>query len=204
MSRALDPEEEAVWLEAVDFCSMLDAVAGNPLVRLTFDDGNASDVEFALGELTRRGLRATFFVVADRIGAPGFLSKADLLELVDAGMDVGSHGYRHRSWRETTDEELAEELVAARDVIADAIGGPVTEAACPFGAYDARVLRALRAAGYNRVFTSDGGSAQPTSWQQPRTTLSRGSDASVVARILNEHPGAEAVRFAKRFVKAHR
>ncbi|HKN93582.1 MAG TPA: polysaccharide deacetylase family protein [Thermoleophilaceae bacterium] len=204
MSRAVEPEEEAVWLEAHDFSSVLDAIAGNPSVRLTFDDGNYSDVEFALGELTRRGLQATFFVVAGRIGAPGFLSKTDLLQLVDAGMNVGSHGYRHRSWRQTTDDELAEELVTARDAIADATGRPVTEAACPFGAYDARVLRALRLAGYSRVFTSDGGAARPDSWLQPRTTLSRGSNASSVARILRERSGADAVRFAKRFVKAHR
>ena len=42
-----------------------------PGVRISFDDGNASDIELALPRLEERGLRATFFVLAGRLDEPG-------------------------------------------------------------------------------------------------------------------------------------
>ena len=47
----------------------------------------------------------------------------------------------HRPWRELGDSALHEELVDAKRILEDVVGRPVTEAACPFGSYDRRVLR---------------------------------------------------------------
>jgi len=71
--RALARDEGKVWLSNEGFVALLDAVAERDDVRLTFDDGNASDVEHALPALRARGLRATFFVVAGRLGTSGFI-----------------------------------------------------------------------------------------------------------------------------------
>ena len=82
------------------FCSILDDVPRvcrdwRRPIEITFDDGNASDVEVALPALRERGLAATFFVCAGRIGEPGYLDADQLRELADAGMSVGSHGWDH-------------------------------------------------------------------------------------------------------------
>ena len=42
-------------------------------MRISFDDGNASDLEIGLPALLERGLTATFFVLAGRLGRPGSL-----------------------------------------------------------------------------------------------------------------------------------
>ena len=87
-------------------------------------------------------------------------------------MTIGCHGMRHRAWRGLDDAALREELVDAK---ADARGAssarPVTQAACPFGSYDRRVLRALRGAGYRHVYTSDRGTAAPGDWLQARNSV---------------------------------
>jgi peptidoglycan/xylan/chitin deacetylase (PgdA/CDA1 family) len=145
-------------------------VADRPDVVITFDDGNRSDLEIGVPALRARGLSATFFVVAGRLGTPGFLSGEDVRTLLAEGMAVGCHGMRHRPWRGLDDAALEEELVTAKAQIESAAGGPVTLAACPFGAYDRRSLRALRRAGYERVYTSDRGPARPEEWLQARTT----------------------------------
>jgi peptidoglycan/xylan/chitin deacetylase (PgdA/CDA1 family) len=139
--------------------------------RITFDDGNYSDVSHALPELAARGMTARFFVVAGRLGEAGFLSRADVRELARSGMKIGCHGMEHRSWRGMTSAEVRRELHIARAVIEDASQTEVLSAACPFGDYDRRVLRHLRAAGYTAVFTSDGGIARSGAWLQPRTTI---------------------------------
>src|SRR3954465_15432825 len=115
--RRLDPGESDVWVTREQFLAHLDAAAARDDVRITFDDGNASDVEHALPALRERGLRATFFVVADRIGVPGFLDAGALRELTEAGMAVGCHGMRHRRWAGLDDSSLREELVDARGII---------------------------------------------------------------------------------------
>jgi peptidoglycan/xylan/chitin deacetylase (PgdA/CDA1 family) len=153
------------WLEAI-----LDALPGTG-VTLAFDDGNASDLRLALPALAERGITARFFPLTGRIDTPGYLSASDILELARAGMRIGSHGCDHRAWRTLTDSELHEELTVSKRTLAEIVGADVEEAACPFGSYDRRVLRALRDAGYRAAFTSDGGTGKAGSWPTPRTTV---------------------------------
>ena len=169
--RELEPGEGRYWISVHAFLAMLDVLAPRPGVRISFDDGNSSDVDVALEALRARGLSATFFVVAGRLGAPGSLDAHDLRELDRAGMTIGTHGMDHRPWRRLAPADLERELVAARARIADAVGHPVGEAALPLGAYDRRVLRALRRLGYEKVYTSDRRVARATDWLQPRFSV---------------------------------
>jgi len=57
-SRSLDPGEDRTWVTLKQFEQVLDAAAGRPEVQITFDDGNASDIEIALPRLLQRGLSA--------------------------------------------------------------------------------------------------------------------------------------------------
>src|SRR5689334_16744292 len=83
--RLLDPGEDLTWVSTEQFVSVLNATVDRPDVRITFDDGNRSDVEIALPRLMERGLRATFFILAGRLGEAGRLDSADLKELVGSG-----------------------------------------------------------------------------------------------------------------------
>ncbi len=202
---AVGAAERDVWVSAAEFHDALAAIDALDAATVSFDDGNASDLEVALPTLLDRGLTATFFVVADRLGAPGYLGAADLLALREAGMAIGLHGRSHRPWRGLADADLDDEIIGARETLEAALGAPVSEAACPFGAYDRRVLGRLRRAGYTRVFTSDGGRAAPGAWLQARNTLRAGTDAAAVARIAAAGgPARHTVRRAKTLAKSLR
>lgn len=205
-TRPLEPGEEKVWIDTSLFTRVLDAVADRRDVRISFDDGNSSDVEVALPLLSERGLSATFFVLAGRIGQDGFLSESDVHRLVGAGMTVGNHGMHHRDWRRLKAGEVVEELDAARRRLQEVSGQPVTQAAIPFGRYDRGVLRALRTRGYAHAFTSDGGAARSHEWLQSRTSLQRTDGPAEVQRILSpvESPVTTAIRNGKRAVKRWR
>jgi peptidoglycan/xylan/chitin deacetylase (PgdA/CDA1 family) len=182
--RPFEPGEEQVWLAPDQFESVLDAINGHTGVRLTFDDGNASDVDYALDELRRRGLVATFFIVAGRLGDHGFVDAAGVRTLVDAGMEIGCHGMRHRRWQQLDERGLEEELSDARQLLAEAAGRPISEASCPFGSYDRRVLRTLRQHGYQRAYTSDEGTTRSDAWLQARNTVTPENARGLIERIL--------------------
>ena len=181
--RELEPDEERYWVEVEQFEELLEVVRRHPSLRLTFDDGNASDAEIALPALERAGLTGSFFVVAGRMGQRGSLRDDQVRELAEAGMTIGNHGLRHRSWRSLDAEALDEELNQARASIADAAGRPVDEASCPFGEYDRRVLRSLRERGFRRVYTVDEGPARADAWLQTRHTI-RATDAPATVERL--------------------
>jgi peptidoglycan/xylan/chitin deacetylase (PgdA/CDA1 family) len=205
-SRELEPDEQKYWVSTAQFDEILGYLAEAPNVQISFDDGNASDATIALPALTAHGLRATFFPVAARIGRTGSIDRDGLRALVRQGMDIGSHGMQHRSWRRLREADLEEELVLARQVIAEESGTAVNTAACPFGAYDRRVLARLRKLGYSRVFTSDACAARPASWLQPRYTVTEDDSPETIRAAVEQHsrPIEAAVSFGKRAVKRWR
>ncbi|WP_270046188.1 polysaccharide deacetylase family protein [Solirubrobacter ginsenosidimutans] len=198
----LEPGEAHVWLSEQRFLAVLDAVGRRDDVRLSFDDSFRSDVDVALPALLDRGLTATFFVLAGRLDHPEHLGASDLQKLNDSGMTVASHGLHHRNWRNLDEGGLAEELDQARNLLTEATGKRVTQASVPFGAYDRRVLSRLRAAGYDHVYTSDGGQANARQWLQPRTSITVTDSVSAIAK---QPASGEAMRIhLKRFVKRWR
>lgn len=182
--RTLEPGEDAYWIGTDLYRSVLDEVADDPRVRISFDDGNTSDIEIGLPGLTERGLEATFFVLAGRLGEPGSLSANEVRELVSQGMRIGSHGMDHRPWRGLDDAALERELVEARLLLREAAGTPVDEAALPLGRYDRGLLQRVRRAGYSRVHTSDRRWARRDGWLQPRFSLRHGDTVESVRQQI--------------------
>lgn len=202
-TRELDPGEDTTWVNVNQFEQVLDAVVGRDDVRLTFDDGNASDVEIALPRLLERGLTAEFFVLAGLLDQPGKLDPDGVRELRKAGMAIGSHGWAHRDWRRLDARQVAEEITEAPEVLAELAGHPVSRVAIPFGSYDRHVLRLLRQAKMTQVYTSDGGRTRPDSWLQARNSLHHDIDAGWVKRVLDGRPSlpVRARKLAARTVK---
>jgi len=185
---SLSPSEERVWITESCFHDLLDFLKTQDNIGLTFDDANESDYQIALPALQAWGLRARFFLVADRIDRPDYLTRAQVLALVAAGMKIGNHGMRHRPWARLSADDLNEELVTSRDAIEQIIGAKVEEAACPFGSYNRRVIRALQQAGYHRAYTSDCGLADSDGFLQARNSIYRTDDLQTVQATISMRP----------------
>jgi peptidoglycan/xylan/chitin deacetylase (PgdA/CDA1 family) len=185
--------ERFFWITQPTLISLLQTVVttrsiSSLPVAITFDDGNESDAAIALPELAKRELRATFFVVAARIGMPHFLDRKALTDLVSAGMEIGTHGMYHRDWRKIDEAALNVEIVDARRRIEDICGIAVTKAAIPFGSYDRRVLRRLRSEPFKHVYTSDGGLAESDAWLMPRQTIDSTLSEDSIKGLVTTYP----------------
>lgn len=135
-------------------------VAGNVRTRavvVTFDDGHESNRTLALPILQKLGARAVFFVTTDFIGKPGFMTAAQVCELADAGMLVGSHGHTHRFLDSLDEAQLREELETSVRILAAATGKSIETISFPGGRFNATTLRVARELGLRRFFTSEVG-----------------------------------------------
>jgi peptidoglycan/xylan/chitin deacetylase (PgdA/CDA1 family) len=186
--RSLEPREARYWITVDAFHRILDAIVGRQDVRISFDDGNASDLDIALGALLERGLVGSFFVVAGRIGSRGSLDSDGLRELSRHGMAIGTHGMDHRPWRRLPPGERERELVVARECIAEAVGRPVDEAAVPLGLYDRRLLADLKRLGYTAVHTSERMAGRDGAWLQPRFSVLANDTVESVERSALTDP----------------
>ena len=183
--------------------AILDAIpevveASGVPIEITFDDGNASDADIALPALVERGLSATFFVCAGRVGAPGYLDGAAMGELISAGMRIGSHGWSHLDWRHVDGPQLDQEIDGARRSLADVTGRAIDEVAIPFGRYDRRVIGHLKRSAFGQVFSSDGGRARSGTWLAPREAYTTAWTATTLSEVAVAQPSPVAA--ARRLV----
>lgn len=202
--REREAGESRYWVPPGLFLRIADLLPENPHVRLTFDDGNSSDLDLAVPALAERGLNAEFFPLAGRLGRPGSLSAAGLRDLRAAGMPIGSHGWDHVSWRTLRGPALRRELWDARAALEAASGGPVHRVALPLGQYDRRLLRTLKGAGVPRVYTSDRFPARAGSWLQARYSVTAGDTLASVLAVIRRRKLADARHVASSLVKRAR
>lgn len=131
---------------------------GRGWVGLTFDDGYADFLAYALPVLQAHGFTATVFPIAGLLGGDNAwdekgprkpLMTAELVrEAASAGMEIGSHGLRHVSLVSASDEELEAEAVESRRILQEVSGQDVGGFCYPYGHVDGRVVDRVRAAGY--------------------------------------------------------
>jgi peptidoglycan/xylan/chitin deacetylase (PgdA/CDA1 family) len=157
------PSKHSYSIEASTFSAHADIIAetlGNeqPEVSpsVTFDDGYASDWEYALPILSARGLRAHFFITVGWTGKiPGYMGWRQVQSLHDAGHVVGTHGWSHALLTHCSAKELDHELNGSRKLLEDKLGIAVTTMSLPGGRYNRLVLAACQEAGYTKVYTSE-------------------------------------------------
>ncbi len=121
---------------------------------ITFDDAFKDFADVAHPALAVRGMAATVFVPAARVGgaehwygadaAPRPLMHwSDIAHLAAAGVEFGSHSMTHPDLTALDDATLAQELDASRTELEDRLGRSIRHFAPPYGRTDPRVRDAI-------------------------------------------------------------
>lgn len=189
-----EPGEARYWVTEDIFLRVLDMVADASHVELSFDDGNISDAEVVLPALRERGMHAMFFALAGRLHDPASLGVAELRELTEAGMRIGSHGWAHVPWRGLSAADEKREWNDSRRALQEASGSIVAAAACPLGRYDRSTLHGAKKAGYRVLYTSDRFPSRPGAWLQARYSVTSDDTVESVMDIVHNRPRLREAR----------
>ena len=153
---------------------------------ITFDDGYKNNYLNALPILEDMKFKAAFFVIAGEMGmkapfkhllwdeaAKDYYRQnpesrlpmkwGEVRELRDLGHDIGSHGMTHRSIGNLHSEEGLKEIARSKEILEEAIAGPVTLFSYPYGAkgyndFNRRTETMLQNVGYAAACTGEIGS----------------------------------------------
>jgi len=120
-------------------------------VVLTFDDGHVSNFTEALPAMVLAGVVGTFYVVAGRIGEGETISWAQMREMSEAGMEIGSHTLTHREPASLSEEELRHELRESKRVLEEGLGQAVVSLSSPTGFFNPHMCRIAREEGYTSL-----------------------------------------------------
>jgi peptidoglycan/xylan/chitin deacetylase (PgdA/CDA1 family) len=162
---------------------------GGPLpkrpVVVSFDDGYLSQYTHARPVLARLGWPGVLNLELRNLGPDG-ITEHQVRALMADGWEVDSHTLTHPDLTTVGDTALRHELAGSRREIRRRFGSRAAEFFCyPAGRYDARVVAAVRAAGYRGATTVDEGlgeRGEPFTLKRVRVN---GSDtaASLLSRL---------------------
>jgi peptidoglycan/xylan/chitin deacetylase (PgdA/CDA1 family) len=182
---------------------------------VTFDDAYAS-VAGVVPTLAKLGVPATVFVCSDfaetgrPLDIPELAAEArvhphelrtmnwdQVLDLVEGGVEIGSHTLSHAHLTQLGDDELGRELRESRERIETQLGRSCRFVAYPYGDDDGRVHRAARDAGYEAGFALPGRLSPLNVHALPRVGL-YGKDGVLRATVKTTPIGRRAIEARSR------
>ncbi len=127
---------------------------------LTFDDGYLDTYQVAFPLLQEFGMKAVVFVLGDRsiktnvwdahlkLPQAPLLSDNHILEMHEAGMEIGAHSMTHIKLTDVKEECAWEEISRARVLLEILLNAPVLSFSYPYGLVNETVKQMVASAGF--------------------------------------------------------
>jgi peptidoglycan/xylan/chitin deacetylase (PgdA/CDA1 family) len=162
---------------------------GRPLparpIVISFDDGYREVADSALPIMQSHGWPGVLNLTVKNLRVSGGLSQWRVRKLIDADWELASHTQTHPDLPSLSGAALTAEVAGSRGILRSRFGVPVDFFCYPAGRYDARVIDAVRRAGYLGATTTVEGLARSNeAYELERIRVSRGQGAQGLAQAL--------------------
>lgn len=126
-------------------------------VVITFDDGYDDNYTYAYPVLKEYGFPATIFVLPDLVDQEGYLTLDQMKEMIQNGIEIGSHTSTHAYLPDLSGEKLMEEIVHSKQKLEAMLHREAGYFAYPSGGFSGEIKRIVREAGYLAACTTNRG-----------------------------------------------
>lgn len=157
------------------------------VVGITFDDGYANNLEWALPVLRRHGFSATCYVVSSQIGGSNFwdhdhgvpaqalMDQPQLQAWVSAGQELGAHTSNHVDLTRVDERTAYREMADCKRDLESQLGVVVRHFCYPYGRYGPELMALARQLGFITATTTERARARPAddAFALPRVPILR-------------------------------
>lgn len=156
-------------------------------VGLTFDDGNYSDLEFALPILEKFGFKALFFPVVNWLENKDYLSIKDLKTIESFGHSVQAHSISHPDFIKLSSHQRSKEIEDTIAFFEQKLDLQVKYFALPYGNYLADWEGEFKKMNISTVFSTGMGINKRSNFEISRINIKRSTNAKEFRDILNRN-----------------
>jgi peptidoglycan/xylan/chitin deacetylase (PgdA/CDA1 family) len=121
---------------------------------ITFDDGWKNQYLYAFPILKKYNFKAAFFIVVNQIGGDLFMNWSQLKELLNSGMEIGSHTMSHPNLKKLNSSQLIYEIEKSKTILEKNLNYRIEVFAYPYGIFDSRIIEAVGKANYRMARTT--------------------------------------------------
>lgn len=127
-------------------------------VWLTFDDGWEDFYLYAFPLFKEYNMKASYYVITDLIGTPGYVKLEQLKEMKESGLiDIQSHTVTHPRLAALNSDEIYNELYNSKKYLKDNLDIDSEVICYPYGSFNNTVLNLSKEVGYKYGLAMDGG-----------------------------------------------
>lgn len=124
---------------------------------LTFDDGYENFYINAYPELKKRGMVAVSFIIVNDIGKSDYMTKDQIKEINDNGIEIGSHTLSHPDLSVSSAEKQKTEITDSKSRLEHILSKTIYSICYPAGKYNTETLKIVSDAGFKYAVTTKSG-----------------------------------------------
>jgi len=154
---------------------------------ITFDDGHLDNYTTAFPIMQKYGFTGVLYLVYNYLDTDQYMNTVQVLEMVHAGWEVGSHSINHYDLTKLTEDKQHREIVESRQLFEQKLGIPILTFAYPFGYKNPAVLDYAHFAGYIGAMGASGYTPAQGTWNLynlQRVEIKGTEDAKTFTRFL--------------------
>jgi len=154
---------------------------------ITIDDGNLDNYTNGFPIMQKYGFTGVLYLVGNYIGAQDYMNIDQVLEMHNAGWEVGSHSLSHLDLTKLEPDALRNEIVGSREMLEEILGIPVLTFAYPFGFKNESAVDYVKFAGYIGAMGASGYTPAQGLWNLyylQRVEIKGSEDAKTFTRFL--------------------
>jgi len=159
LSRQLDLIKESGY-ETITFSDLENYNTFNKPIILTFDDGYDNFYLNAYPELIKRAMKAALYVIVNDIGKDGYINTAQIIEMQNGGIEIGSHTLSHPDLTTISSDKATQEIRESKFKLEKIIGKIILSFCYPAGKVNDTVAKIVKDAGYQYAVTTKSGIAK--------------------------------------------
>lgn len=153
----------------------------------TVDDGNIDNYTNLFPIMQKYGFTGILYIVGNYIGAEHYMNDEQILEMYNAGWEVGSHSMNHFDLTKLDGEQLRFEIVGSKETLETRLGVPILTFAYPFGLHNEASHDYIKFAGYIGAMGASGYTPAQGRWNLfylQRVEIKGSEDAKTFTRFL--------------------